>query len=224
MTMHVNALYDSRSDDNASASVQIVKPVFSKGNARSAEQAAFYNTPGGWSPTGNSNKPKNEPLFEGVTITSNSYAVGPAKVKQSNHTEPCLRTGRLPRQAMKANSKALQVYNEKYKGQMEDIIRGMFGKSQRKGRQDPAGDPNNWHLSQNIVWGGTEHQHPHCDQGKAGAFNYDDIFPFVCVHGFGINEFIMWLLPAKTKRDYGFPYKFPKNALLFFRGDVIHAG
>jgi hypothetical protein len=44
------------------------------------------------------------------------------------------------------------------------------------------------------------------------------------VHGFGINEFIMWLLPAKKKRDYGFPYKFPKNALLFFRVDFIHAG
>jgi hypothetical protein len=220
---NLNALYDSGSDDNASSSVPIVKAVFSEGNAPSAEQAAFYNTPG-WSTTGTSNKPKSEPIFEGVTITSNSYAVGPAKVKQSNHTEPCPRTGRLPRQAMKANSKALQVYNEKYKGQMEDIIRGMFGNSQRKGRQDPAGDPNNWHLSQNIVWGGIEHQHPHCDQGKAGAFNYDDIFPFVCVHGFGINEFIMWLLPAKTKRDYGFPYRFPKNALLFMRGDFIHAG
>jgi hypothetical protein len=152
---NLNALYDSGSDDNASGSVPIVKAVFSEGNGPSAEQAAFYNTPG-WSTTGTSNKPKSEPIFEGVTITSNSYAVGPAKVKQSNHTEPCPRTGRLPRQAMKANSKALQVYNEKYKGQMEDIIRGMFGNSQRKGRQDPAGDPNNWHLSQNIVWGGTE--------------------------------------------------------------------
>ena len=91
----VNALYDSGSDENASASVQIVKPVFSKGNAPSAEQAAFYNIPG-WSPTGNSNKPKSEPIFEGVTITSNSYAVGAAKVKQSNHAEPCPRTGRLP--------------------------------------------------------------------------------------------------------------------------------
>ena len=94
----------------------------------------------------------------------------------------------------------------------------MFGHKQRRGKQHPAADPMNWHLSQNIVWGGTEHQHAHCDQAKAGEFTYDDIFPFVCVHGFGINEFIMWLLPAHKKRDYGFPYKFPKNALLFFRG------
>jgi hypothetical protein len=34
----------------------------------------------------------------------------------------------------------------------------------------------------------------------------------------------MWLLPMKKKREYGFPYRFPKNAILFFRGDVPHAG
>jgi hypothetical protein len=70
---------------------------------------------------------------------------------------------------MKANSKALRVYNDKYKGQMEDIIHGMFGNKQRKGRKHPAADAMNWHLSQNIVWGGTENQHPHCDQAKAGG-------------------------------------------------------
>ena len=219
----VNALYDSGSDENASASGPRLKSCFSEGNDPSPEQAAFYDTPG-WSTSGKGHKPKSEPIFEGVTISSKNYNFGPGKLKQSNHTEPCPRTGRLPRQTLKANSKALQVYNEKYKGQMEDIIRGMFGSKQRRGRQHPAADPNHWHLSQTIVWGGTEHQHPHCDLAKAGAFNYDDIFPFVCVHGFGINEFIMWLLPAQKKRDYGFPYKFPKNALLFFRGDFIHAG
>jgi hypothetical protein len=34
----------------------------------------------------------------------------------------------------------------------------------------------------------------------------------------------MWSLPAHKKRDYDIPYKFPKHALLFFRGDFIHAG
>jgi hypothetical protein len=34
----------------------------------------------------------------------------------------------------------------------------------------------------------------------------------------------MWLLPANKKRDYGFPYRFPKNAMLFMRGDFLHAG
>ena len=149
---------------------------------------------------------------------------GPAKLKQANHTEPCPLTGRLPRQAMKANSKALKVYNDKYVGQMEDIIKALFAKEALKSGRNPAADPNNWHMSQNIVWGGTEHQHPHCDQAKAGSFVYDEIFPFVCIHGFGVHEFIMWLLPAKAKREYGFPFKFPKNAILFMRGDFIHAG
>ncbi len=51
----VNALYDSGSDDNASASVPIVKAVFLERNAPSAEQAAFDNTPG-WSAASNSKK------------------------------------------------------------------------------------------------------------------------------------------------------------------------
>jgi hypothetical protein len=55
------------------------------------------------------------------------------------------------------------------------------------------------------------HQHPHCDQGKAGCFNTDQIFPFVCIHGFGLHEFAMWLLPAQKKREYGFPFTFPKT-------------
>ena len=80
-------------------------------------------------------------------------------------------------------------------------------------------------MAQNVVWGGTGHQHPHCDQGnKAGAFAYEQIFPFVCIHGFGMHQFTMWLLPAKKKREYGFPYCFPKNAMLFIRGDIPHAG
>ncbi len=108
--------------------------------------------------------------------------------------------------------------------QMEDIIKALFAKETLKSGRNPAADPNNWHMSQNIVWGGTEHQHSHCDQTKAGSFVYDEVFPFVCIHGFGVHEFIMWLLPAKTKREYGFPFKFPKNAILFIRGDFIHAG
>jgi hypothetical protein len=120
----------------------------------------LYDTPV-WNESQNNHKPESVPIFEGVTITSQSYAFGPGKLKQAHHTEPCPRTGRLPRQAMKANSLALKTYNDKYKGQMDDIVRGMFGNKQRKGRQHPAADPNNWHMSQNIVWGGTEHQHPH---------------------------------------------------------------
>jgi hypothetical protein len=35
---------------------------------------------------------------------------------------------------------------------------------------------------------------------------------------------VMWLLPAKRKREYGFPFRFPKFAMLFLRGDCVHAG
>jgi hypothetical protein len=80
----VNAMYDSDSEVNASSFVPREKCVFSEGNAPSPEQAAFYDTPG-WAPSGNSHKPQSEPIFEGVTITSNSYAFGPGKLKQSNH-------------------------------------------------------------------------------------------------------------------------------------------
>ncbi len=34
----------------------------------------------------------------------------------------------------------------------------------------------------------------------------------------------MWLLPAHKKREYGFPFRFPKYAMLFMRGDFLHAG
>ena len=124
---------------------------------------------------------------------------------------------------MAQKSQALAYYNEKYLGQMRDIITGMFAEETPKTGFEPA-NPDNWHMSQNIVWGGTGHQHPHCDQGKAGCFNTDQIFPFVCIHGFGLHEFVMWLLPAKKRREYGFPFRFPKNAMLFMRGDFIHAG
>jgi hypothetical protein len=42
--------------------------------------------------------------------------------------------------------------------------------------------------------------------------------------GTGVHEFNMWILPGKRKREYGFPYRFPKKAMLFMRGDFIHAG
>ncbi len=117
----------------------------------------------------------------------------------------------------------MRTTSDKYGGQMRDIIKGMFANEPKTNGCDPA-NPDNWRLTQNVVWGGTGHQHPHCDQGKIGSFNNEQNFPFVCIHGFGLHQFVMWLLPLKKKREYGFPYCFPKNALLFFRGDLPHAG
>jgi hypothetical protein len=209
---------DGSSDDNESSSEPRHRCVFAEENMPDAEQAQYHETPG-WNPTGTAKTPKHEYLFEGVTINSRDYEF---RTRMSK-VESTDRSGRVPRQAMSQKTQAFTAYNEKYMGQMRDIIKGMFANERLSNGSDPA-NPDNWHMSQNIVWGGTSHQHPHCDQGKAGAFNTDQIFPFVCIHGFGLHEFVMWLLPAKRKREYGFPYRFPKYAMLFLRGDCVHAG
>jgi hypothetical protein len=100
----------------------------------------------------------------------------------------------------------------------------MFQKHARKNGSNSAADPSNWFTAQNIVVGGQDHQHPHCDQGMQGCFASETIFPFVAVHGFGINVFQMWILPMKNRRDCGFLYQLPKIAILFLRGDCPHAG
>ena len=95
----------------------------------------------------------------------------------------------------------------------------------KKKRYNAAADPHNWNMTQNIVLGGVNHQHPHCDQAKAGAFLNEPIFPFVAIHGFGVHDFEVWLLPAKKKqREYGFLAHLDKKSILFMRGDFVHAG
>ena len=121
----------------------------------------------------------------------------------------------------RSKTSVFQQYQDLYLGQMHDVIESMFQSG--KGKINP-GDPKNWLLQQNIVWGGVEHQHPHSDQGKAGCFLNEEMFPFVCIHGFGVSEFDLWVLPAKKKREYGFLYRFPPKAMFFMRGDFIHAG
>jgi len=212
LPMHVES-----SDDEDGYATPPVTSVFQHGNEPDQAQADFPHT-AGWKAHGSAKTPKKDILFEGVVINSKDYEF---KTKMSR-VETNDVSGRQPRQAM-AKTKALDYYNEKYIGQMRDIIKGMFAKENSSPGFDPA-NPDNWHMAQNVVWGGTGHQHPHCDQGKAGSFNTEQIFPFVCIHGFGLHEFVMWLLPAHKRRDYGFPFRFPKNAMLFMRGDFIHAG
>ena len=109
---------------------------------------------------------------------------------------------------------------------MEDIIKKLFAsKKADRNKYNPAADPRNWNMTQNIVTGGVNHQHPHCDQAKAGAFLNESIFSFVAIHGFGVHDFEVWLLPTKKKqREYGFLAKLDKKSILFMRGDFIHAG
>ena len=208
---------DSSDDENENGTPHVTS-VFQECNEPDQAQADFPHT-AGWNANGSAKTPKHDILFEGVVINSKDWEF---KTKMSK-VETNDASGRQPRQAMATKSKALEAYNEKYIGQMRDIIKGMFAKEKPRPGFDPA-NPDNWHMAQNVVWGGTGHQHPHCDQGKAGSFNTEQIFPFVCIHGFGLHEFAMWLLPAQKRREYGFPFRFPKNAMLFMRGDFLHAG
>ena len=187
--------------------------VFTEGNAPTAEQAVFHETPADFGKP----PPILQTIFEGVVINN-------ARIDYKLAKPVAAPQGKQARSVMKYGTQSYNRYQEKYKGQAEDMIKGIFAKPLKKKKKNPAADPKNWIVEQNVVVGGVDHQHPHCDQGKAGCYKDDSIFPFVAVHGFGINEFQMWLLPAKQKREYGFLYQFPKNAILFMRGDFIHAG
>ena len=87
-----------------------------------------------------------------------------------------------------------------------------------------SGKYSNWKATQTILKGGTNIQHPHCDNAIVNSYVNLDVFPFVCIHAFGVSEFKLWLLPNPLARSYGFEHTFgPKNMLLM-RGDFVHAG
>ena len=161
--------------------------------------------------------PKMETIFEGVKIYQCNTNFIPTKPAVA-------RDGTELRQVMKYGTASYKAYQKTYKGQGDDIIKGMFQNHVLKNGRNAASDPIKWSWEQNIVMGGQDHQHPHCDQGKAGCYVSDDIFPFVAVHGFGVNEFQLWLLPCHRRREHGFLYQFPKTAIVFMRGDFVHAG
>ncbi len=98
----------------------------------------------------------------------------------------------------------------------------MFQEHTRKDGTNPAADPRLPKMSLSAVK--ITNAHPHCDQGVPGCFASETIFSFVAIHGFGLSDFQMWILPIKKRRDYGFLYQFPKTAILFLRGDCPHAG
>jgi hypothetical protein len=214
---------DDDYDHDERVTVQETGSVFTAGNAPSANQAAYPRT-GSFDGTVKK-PPPSEHIFAGVRVETNSYEYSAMRSKQlRGEDNALLETENVPRQVLKPNSSGLKAYNDHYIGQMSDIIQGMFAEEGDINGHNPAADPENWHFVQNVVWGGTEHQHQHCDQGQAGSFHYEQIFPFVCIHGFGVNEYNMWLLPARMKREYGFPYRFPAKSMLFMRGDFVHAG
>ena len=82
----------------------------------------------------------------------------------------------------------------------------------------------NWKARQQLLKGGVNHQHPHCDNAIVNTYANLDVFPFVCIHGFGMDEFSVWLLPNPLQRHYGFLHKFEAKNMLIMRGDFVHAG
>jgi hypothetical protein len=121
-----------------------------------------YTTPGGVPYV---KKPQLDTIFEGVRINAKDWNF---KGLASPIDESF---GKQQRKVMKNGLAGHKAYNAMYSGQMEDIIQKLFAsKKTGKNRYNPAADPHNWNMTQNIVTGVVNHQHPHCDQGKAGAF------------------------------------------------------
>ena len=82
----------------------------------------------------------------------------------------------------------------------------------------------NWKARQQQLKGGVNHQHPHCDNAIVNTYANEEVFPFVCIHGFGMEEFSVWLLTNPFQRSYGFLHKFNAKNMLIMRGDFVHAG
>jgi hypothetical protein len=134
------------SDDEEGASTPRITSVFQEeGNEPDATQAGFAHTPG-WNANGSAKTLKHDLLIEGVVINSKDYEF---KTRMSR-LEPHDVSGRQSRQSMGQKSKALDAYDEKYIGQMRDIIKGMFANEKQRPGYDPA-NPDNWHMSQNVV-------------------------------------------------------------------------
>jgi hypothetical protein len=89
-----------------------------------------------------------------------------------------------------------------------------------------AGNAANWKLGMTSLVNGIGYQHPHSDAGRPEAYKNMTIFPFVTIHGFGIDAFSMWLLPEpfSNASKYGFLHTFKPHQMLFMRGDFVHAG
>ena len=77
-------------------------------------------------------------------------------------------------------------------------VEGMFS------RDSSASDYSNWKCAQTILKGGCNYQHPHSDTARVNSYAGLDIFPFVALHGFGVDKFTLWVGPGLPVRTYGF--------------------
>lgn len=111
---------------------------------------------------------------------------------------------------------------KKYDNQMNLILEHIFEKKDKPCQKNP----HNWIRKMTNLVGGTLYQHAHSDQAWPWELEGERTFPFVASHGFGKHEMEFWLLPksARGKSEYGFLHTIPKTAMLFMRGDFVHAG
>ena len=89
-----------------------------------------------------------------------------------------------------------------------------------------AGKAANWKMGFTSIVNGTGYQHPHADCGRPDSLKGLKMFPFVTIHGFGLDRFSMWLLPDpfSNSNKYGFLHTFEASQMLLMRGDFVHAG
>ena len=97
-------------------------------------------------------------------------------------------------------------------------VQGMFS------RDSSASEYSNWKCAQTILRGGVNYQHPHSDTARVNSYAGLDIFPFVALHGFGVDKFSLWVGPGLPVRTYGFLHTFDAKNMVFMRGDFVHAG
>jgi hypothetical protein len=110
----------------------------------------------------------------------------------------------------------------RYDAQMRLILENIFEPKEKNAKKSA----DNWICKMTNIVGGTHYQHPHSDQAWPLEHEGERTFPFVVTHGFGVNPFEMWILTKsnKGKGEYGTLHKFPPTAMLFMRGDFVHAG
>ena len=117
-----------------------------------------------------------------------------------------------------SGSAGIQPQGEETSPKIVHQVPGMFtGK---------AGKAANWKMGFTSIVNGTGYQHPHADCGRPDSFKGLKMFPFVTIHGFGLDKFSMWLLPDpfSNSNKYGFLHTFEASQMLFMRGDFVHAG
>jgi hypothetical protein len=99
--------------------------IFSEGNAPTAEQAVFHETP----PDVGKAPPVMQTIFEGVIINNGRIDYKAAKPLAAPQ-------GKQARSVMKYGTPGYNRYQDKFKGQAEDMLKGIFAKPLKKHKKN----------------------------------------------------------------------------------------